>query len=114
MLSFPGFLFVQTSILIDGDPGSVVSFRKHYFDRRVRFFSLGLATAIASALGPWIFGLVPWLNLAPVHPVTAVLATLSVTGLGFKSHNVHAILVSLGLFLAAAFFIFVPPSPPAA
>ena len=113
-LSFPGFLFVLASILVGEDPGSVESFRKRYFDRRVPFFSLVLATAIASAFGPWIFGLLPWLDLAPVHPVAAVVATLSVAGLGFKSHNVHAILVSLGLLLAAAQFVFMPLSAPAA
>ena len=105
VLSIPGLLFVQAAVLVGEDPGRVNSFREHFFKSRIRFFSVALVTAVNTAFVPWVFGLVPWLDLAPAHWAAASLAALSVAGLRFRGHTAHAILVVFGFILAASSFV---------
>ena len=114
VLSMPGLLFVQAVVLMGEDPGRVDSFCEHFFNRRVRFFSVALVSAIVLAFSPWVFGNVPWLDVARVHVAAAALVALSVAGMGFKSHATHSVLVVLGLLLAAAGFVIAPPDAPVA
>ena len=114
VLSMPGLLFVQAAVLVGEDPGGVASFREHFFDRRIRFFAVALVGAIDLAFSPWVFGHVPWLELAPVHAAAAPFAAVSAAGLRFKSHTAHAILVVLGLLLAGSSFVIAPPTGPVA
>ncbi len=113
VLSMPGLLFVQAAVLVGEDPGSVNSFREHFFNCRIRFFSVALVTAANVAFSPWVFGIVPWFELAPVHLGAGPLAALSIAGLRFESVTAHAILVVLGLLLAASSFVIAPPNAPA-
>ncbi len=114
VLSMPGLLFVQAAVLLGDEPARVESFRVHYFDHRIPFFSLLLASAVVLGFNPWVFGFVPWLAPAPFHPVAAVLGGLSVAGLAFKSPAVHAILVAIVLLASAASLVVAPPITPAA
>ena len=107
-LTMPGLLYVRASVLTGENPEAVDSFRDHFFKQRVRFFSLALAQAGLASLGPWVLGLEPWLSVAPIHRVAAILATLSIAGLVLKSATAHAILVSLTLLLAASSYFLFP------
>ena len=107
-LSLPGLLFVQVAVLVGEAPGSVNSFRQHFFDRRVLFFSLSMVAAANIAMSPWILGQVGWFALTPSHPVAASLMALSVAGLGFRSHAAHATIVALALLLTAGSFLLLP------
>jgi hypothetical protein len=109
----PGLLFVQAAVLVTDEPARVESFRVHYFNRRVRFFSLTLASAAVVGLSAWVFGLVPWLAPAPIHWIAAALGGLSVVGLAFDSPAVHAILVVVALLIIATSFVVAPPIAPA-
>jgi hypothetical protein len=112
-LSLPGLLFVQASVLV-GETGSVTSFRDRFFERRVPFFSLGIALAVNIALGPWVLGQARWLSLTPSHPVAASLIALSIAGIGFRTHLAHTIIVSLAMLLAIASLLWLPIATPAA
>ena len=111
-LSLPGLLFVTAAVLLGDDPGSVASFRDHFFRRRVLFFSLSMASGVNIALGPWVLGQWPWFTPRPVHVAAASLMALSLAGLGFRSHTAHATIVALGLLLVGASFLL-PISGPA-
>jgi hypothetical protein len=112
-LSLPGLLFVQASLLV-GETALVTSFGDRFFERRVRFFSVGLVLAVSVALSPWILGLAPWFSLTPSHPVAASIIALYVAGIGFRTHLAHAIIVSLAILLAVAAFLSLPVTAPAA
>lgn len=50
-LAIPGLLYAYTSLLVPPDPSTVTSWREHFFDVRVPFFSTGtvfVATVIVS------------------------------------------------------------------
>ena len=114
VLTVPGLQYVRASVLTGENPAAVDSYRDHFFKQRVRFFSLSLANAGQASSTSWVLGLEPWLSVAPIHRVAAILATLSIAGLVFKSTTAHAILVSLNLLLAAAAYFLVPViAPPA-
>ncbi len=113
VLSIPGLLFVAAGVLVGEAPGSVASFRHHFFERRVPFFSLSMASAVIIGLGPWILGQVPWFTSSPTHAVAVALMALSLAGLCLRTHTVHTALVGLGLLVAAAAFL-VPVTSPAA
>src|SRR4029453_14174153 len=114
-LSLPGLLFVQASVLV-GETGSVSSFRERFFERRIAFFSLGIALAANIAFGSWDLGLARWLSLTPPppasptpsHPARAPPLALSVAGIGFRTHLAHAIIASLAMALAIASFLWLP------
>jgi len=112
-LSLPGLLFVQASVLV-GETGSVTSFRDRFFERRVPFFSLGIALALNIALGPWVLGLARWFSLTPAHPIAASLMVLSIAGIGFRTHLAHTIIASLAMLLAIASFLWLPVATSAA
>ena len=113
-LSVPGLLFVQTTVLVGETPGSASSFRDHFYDSRILFFSLGMASGVNIALGPWILGLLPWFSFGPIHAVGGSLMALALAGLSFNSHNAQATIVSLGMLLVgASFFLLNPVAPPA-
>jgi hypothetical protein len=112
-LSVPGLLFVQATLLV-GETTSVTSFRDHFFERRIPFFSVGIALAVSVALSPWVLGLAAWLSLTPSHPVSASIIALYIAGIGFRTHLAHAIIVSLAMLLAIASFFWIPVGVPAA
>lgn len=93
----PALIHVRAGILVTDSPAAVESWREHYFDRRVAFFSIGLVQAANWMLLPWIMGLVPWLSPAPVHRVIPLLAVISAVGLASKHPAVHAALVAASL-----------------
>jgi hypothetical protein len=114
-IAYPGLLYVRAGILLGEAPGATESFRAHFFDCRVPFFSVGLATAVQGALGPWVYGTLPWFAVGPLHVATAGLATLSLAGLVFTTARAHAAIVLLTSLLATAgfFFIALGPAPAA-
>ena len=114
VLAVPAVMLVRASVLIGEHPEVVESFRDHFFQRRVRFFSLGIASSILGCFGPWVLGIVPWFTAAPIHPVVILVATISLAGVVLKSPRAHAALLLLSLLLAAAAFFLVPAVQPAA
>ena len=113
-LSVPAVLFYRAGILLGDAPHEVLSFRDHFYDSRVRFFVLGVVASVQIGLTPWVFGIIPWLSVAPIHSSTAILAVLSLAGLVFKTHGAHTVIVVLTLLLAIAGFYVIPALPPPA
>ena len=108
VLAMPAVLFIRAGILLGERPGEVVSYQEHFFQYRVQFFSLGIASAILIIFAPWVFGAVPWFTAAPLHPSGAVLGTISIAGLAFKGSRPHAIIVLLSFLLVASSFLVIP------
>ena len=114
VLAMPGLLLVQATVLVSEEPSRVASYRAHYFQQRTRFFALTLASAVVLGLSAWVFGNVPWLRWAPVHPVALALGGLGAVGLASSKPIVHACLVATALVISVSSFFLVPPVQQAA
>lgn len=113
-LALPAVVFVRAGVLLSDDPPSVLSFRSYFFEHRVPFFALGIASAAQATLTPWVLGITPWFAFAPIHPTAVVLVVISISGLVFRSHVAHAIIVAVAVLLALATFYLVPAVAPSA
>ena len=113
-LSNPGILFLIASVLVGEDPGSVTKYAEHFFQQRVRFFSLQLVAGAGIGLSPWVLGMAPWFTSDPSHGVAAGLTALSIAGLCFRNPTAHAIIVCLNLLFTASSFFLIPLVTPAA
>lgn len=107
-LALPSVVFLRASILLGTRPEEVVSFKEHFFQYRVRFFSLGILTAVMIILSPWVFGIAPWFETTSVHTMGAILLTLSLSGVVFKGVRSHQVIVSLNLLNVVSGFFLVP------
>ena len=94
-LSLPAILFLRVGVLLSERPEEVVSFKDHFFQYRVRFFSMGLATAFLIGLTPWVLGSTPWFLTEFLHINSMILAALSIAGLVLKGARAHAVIVLL-------------------
>jgi len=113
-LAIPGIIFVRAGVLLSAHPDEVASFRDHFFAHRIQFFALGVIGGIHAAMSPWVLGIVPWLEFAPVHPNTISLTVLSTLGLIFKDARVHALIVLVSLLGVLSAFYVLPAVEPAA
>jgi hypothetical protein len=107
-LSMPAIIYLRAAVLLGRPEEAPDSFYDHFYEVRPLFFSLGLAVAIFIALTPWVFGLVPWLKLAPLHFNAVMLFSISALGLYFRKPTVHGVLVILSLAGVVAGFLIIP------
>ncbi len=113
VLTSPALLFVRTGALVGADPSAVTSYRTHFYEKRVVFFALGIASAFVAGLTPWILGLIPWFSLAPIHPTTLTLAGLSLAGMVLRNERAQVALVLLtGALVIISFYLPEPGSAP--
>lgn len=108
VLALPGILLARAGILLGEQPAEVVSFHAHFFERRVPFFTLAIASAIQGALSPWVLGGTPWFKLAGVHRVAIVFVALGVAGILCRGERSHAVLASLYFVAVAIGFALAP------
>ncbi|MEP0202661.1 MAG: hypothetical protein ABJ084_00955 [Halioglobus sp.] len=106
-LSIPALLYVRASVLLGHSGDEPDSYYEHFYAKRPLFFSLGLVTAAFIALTPWVQGIFPWLEIAPIHISAATVASISLLGLLFRSPTVHAVLAVLAFIGAASGFIVI-------
>ena len=109
IVAMPSLQYLKAAVLLTDNPGEVLSWENHYFEVRRRFFWIGVAVAIHSALLPWVLGAVPWLTPAPVHASSLLNLSISLVGLISTSRPVHIGLASL-LLLQTMFFLFFVPA----
>ena len=105
ILALPCLLYIRAAILTGSDPRKIDSFRDHFFANRLSFFWMGVANAACIGLTPWVFGGVPWLNFAPIHPSSIMLGILSIAGLIFRQQSAHWVIVMLSLSGVALSFV---------
>ncbi len=90
-LAIPGILYYIIATLVPEDPSEVASWRRHYYDVRVRFYSglglWGLATVANSIVN---LGL-PWVHPARFFQVFVL--GIAVTGVLTPNPKVHGALV---------------------
>ncbi len=72
-LSIPSLIYLRAGALISQQPEAQTSWREYYFAARGPFFGVGIAILVNSGLMPWVMGVVPWFERAPVHGGMAVL-----------------------------------------
>lgn len=107
-LSMPALLYVRANALL-GRPGEEPdSFYDYFYEKRKLFFSLGLVISGFILLTPWVLGIVPWLELAPLHFHAVTLFCVSALGLCFRSPTVQAALVLLSLISVIIGFLIIP------
>lgn len=107
LLSIPALIYLRIGVLLSQAPGSVVSWRDHYYQARIPFFVIGLLIAANSLLLPWVMGLVPWFAPSWHHVFPLFLLPLYITGLATDRPRIHAglgvvNLLALALGLVAA------------
>ena len=85
----PALIHARVTILVSEAPGSVASWRDHYFANRVLFFAIGVAISLNGFLIGWVMGLAPWGAFTVYHPPSAILLTVSLIGLVTERPAVH-------------------------
>lgn len=102
----PSLLLLRAGILIGGNPDAVESYRDHFFENRIAFYSYGVISAVVAALSPWVLGNFPWLTFAPLHYTAAGLLIVSAAGLVARSVAGQKAVVALGLLnVAVGFYV---------
>jgi hypothetical protein len=89
-LSIPSLIYLRAGTLVSPSPPSVRSWREHYYQARVPFFTIGLAIAANGFLLPWVMGLVRWFTPSPHHIMPLILTVLYVVGLATHRPAIHA------------------------
>ncbi len=106
-LSLPAIIFLRASVLLGNSNDPPDSYYDHFYETRVRFFSLGVAAAVAIIFVPWVYGSTQWFTWAPIHLDAIGLLVISVIGMYSKNPTVHAAIAVLSLIsIATTFFIF--------
>ena len=108
LLLMPGIMLARSIVLVGTNPETIQSFREHFFEIRVRFFSLGLASGLHLVFTPWVGGLVPWLSIAPAHRQALLVSAISILGICVRHEGVHKVLVFASLASVVVGFILVP------
>jgi hypothetical protein len=110
MLTIPGILYFIASMLVPDDPKLTESWEKHYYDRRIQYFSAIVGWAILTLINTTFV-----LGMPFAHPVRGV--QLSVVGIGLcglisDRPVVHKLLVGvfLGALLAIGFIVLLVPA----
>ena len=96
-LASPGLVYAGACALVPEDPSTVLSWRTHYFSRRVNYFSCIASWAIIAALGASVLLRMPWSHPARVVQAFALIAGL--VGVASDRERVHVCLAVL--FLSA-------------
>jgi hypothetical protein len=110
-LSLPAILFLRVGVLLGERPEEVTSFKDHFFESRVRFFSLGLIAAFLIGLTPWVLGTTPWFSVEPLHASIIVLAVLSIAGMLLKEARAQGVIVLLIFLSTLLGFAWLPVTP---
>lgn len=94
VLTVPALIHARAGVLVSEHPGSVESWRTHYFENRVPFFVIGVLVALNGAAFPWIVGAEPWRA-----PSWIALLIISSAGLLSEKPPIHAVVVTANLVL---------------
>lgn len=108
LLMLPGILLARAILLVGANPDSIESFKQHFFQIRLRFFGLGLASGLHLFLTPWIAGVVPWLVEAPAHRQAVIVSIISILGLSLRNETFHWMLVLVSLASVITGFVLIP------
>jgi hypothetical protein len=95
LLTSPSLLYYQASTLIPAQPGSVASWREHFYAVRKQFFGAEIAASLLAVMNTSFV-----LGLPVVHPARATQAiafTIAIVAISTNRHAVHGVLVFLTL-----------------
>jgi hypothetical protein len=105
MLTIPGILYFIASMLVPDDPKLMASWQKHYYDRRIQYFSAITCWGVLTLINTTFV-----LGMAFNHPARGVQLTMVGMGLcGLISDRpvVHKLLVGVGLAAIVAIGLIV-------
>ncbi len=109
ILVVPALIFLQAVALVPESPGTVQSWREHFFAARKRFFVALAALLLLTAVDAWLL-----LDLPILHPVRIVQALglgLALSGAVSTHKGWHQVLpvIFLSLLSIAALTLFLQP-----
>jgi len=107
VLALPSLLYLRANILLGRQGAEPDSYYDYFYAQRRLFFSLGIGISLWIALTPWVQGLLPWLELGPIHINAVMLASISLLGLWFRSPAVHGVLATVSLISSASGFFLI-------
>lgn len=110
ILIVPSLLFLQATALATTDPGSVVSFRDHFWSIRRWFFTVDVVLMVHSMITASFLRGIPILH--PLRGLQAAGLTISVLGAVSASPALHAAIAPVALalqWLGLGSLFFLPP-----
>lgn len=107
VLLLPSLMFVRASILVGGDPAAVESFRDHFYENRVRFFTCSILTSVCSLLAPWVNGS-EWAVVVSLARFGSVTLTLNIVGVLFARPRIQSGVAVISLLLNLAYLFLLP------
>lgn len=108
ILMIPAILYVVSGLLSGRAQGPIDPYRALFEQNRKAFFALFIVYLANGALSPWMFGIVPLGELAPVQASTLPATAIATAGLASKSPRT---LVVLGLAIWALSLAALVPTP---
>lgn len=109
VLALPSLIYLRATILLGPEPNRVKSYKDHFYAHRIPFFTLGILSALAIFMTPWVLGLTPWLAMDLLHTAGGILFLISVTGMIFKHPLIHGGLVIANFVLALGSILLLQP-----
>jgi hypothetical protein len=108
-LVVPALIYLQAAALVPENPDNVLSWRKHFFAARKRFFVALAALFLLTAVDSWLL-----LDLPILHPVRIIQALglgLALSGAWSTHKGWHQVLpvIFLALLSIAALALFLQP-----
>ncbi|MFK8050034.1 MAG: hypothetical protein AB8B81_16520 [Halioglobus sp.] len=110
-LCTPALVIVRAQLLTGRPSQEIASYRQHFYDNRVPFFAVGLASMTTIMLFPWLAGTQPLGEVTAYQLQAAPFMLIWIIGLVSARPAVHIALISVmlplaaGLFLADAFIV---------
>lgn len=101
----PALVIVRAQLLTGRPSQEIASYRQHFYDHRVPFFAVGLASMTTLLLMPWLTGLQSFGEVTAYQLQSAPFMLIWMIGLMSARPAVHIALISVMLPLAAALFL---------
>ena len=89
LLMLPGLLLIRATLLVGADPNSIESYETHFFQVRVRFFTLTVLTGCQLFATSWILYEEPVSTLRPAHAQGLIIIIIAVLGLISTRRSIH-------------------------
>ena len=103
-LSLPSLAAMRIAVLVTDSPSAVGSWRAHFYDSRIPFFTFVLIGSLNAVSVPWSMGQIPWFEWNATTLFALIPAAIAVIGLATARPWVHGLLVSLNSAVLVAFF----------
>lgn len=98
-LTVPSLIYLRAGVLLSDAPAEVVSWRVHFYERRVPFFGVGVLIACNFIAMPWLMGSSPRSLVPSAYVPMAMLLGISIGGLVSSNSALHGALVVTNLLM---------------